>query len=724
MEAQYGKFLDMIRAVRINVPLVDVLAEMPNYGKFLKELISNKNKIEQISAAFLSDESSKMIQNKFPPKLGDPGSFLIPCTFNKTFSCNALADLGASINLVSYCLYAKLSLETLKPVKMSVRLADRSFQYPVGIAENILVEVDKFIYPDDFIILEMEEDSKVMAAPIISISSDSSEESMAGPIVASNVGTVYVVSPAEVLDLVDYSSSSDSDPSEDSLPPVADLPLVSPSRSSSYDTLAPLSEFPLAPIVAPPEIYRRSTTLIRPDDAIPFGRPYRTHSNGPRRFLTTRKRVGPILARILAWSAPLSTPYPLTTSESSLGLSFERSLDSSSLSSGPSRKRCWSPTASVPSPTHDSRLIAPTPIDILPPRKRFKDSYSSEDSGEEHMEVDTADAEAVADVGISDGVVAHTRDGVGIRVEITASDVREDDEEFEVEASAADTREITIDPLAIGDSSESSRGCIPDLEDTIYDIVHYMLEVRIDRITKIETTQRQLETSQLVASRERARLVERIRSLRLEYLKVRAMLSIERDRVDNIHCYMALSQEEFCQVRRNRDDTRGDLGGLSHITMTITRSGMTPEAIEELINRRVEEALAAHEATLAANALEAKNQSQNGSDGDNGNGGNGNGKNGNGGNGNPNENGRGDRPVARECTYQDFMKCQPLNFMGTEGVVGLIRWFEKMETVFHISNCPEKYQVKYATCTLLNSALTWWNSHKRTIGIETAFAMS
>ncbi|GJZ68764.1 reverse transcriptase domain-containing protein [Tanacetum coccineum] len=75
MEAQYGKFLDMIRAVRINVPLVDVLARMPNYGKFLKELISNKHKIEQISAAFLSDESSAMIQNNIPQKLRDPRSF-------------------------------------------------------------------------------------------------------------------------------------------------------------------------------------------------------------------------------------------------------------------------------------------------------------------------------------------------------------------------------------------------------------------------------------------------------------------------------------------------------------------------------------------------------------------------------------------------------------------------------------------------------------------------
>ncbi|GJV52806.1 putative reverse transcriptase domain-containing protein [Tanacetum coccineum] len=158
--------------------------------------------------------------------------------------------------------------------------------------------------------------------------------------------------------------------------------------------------------------------------------------------------------------------------------------------------------------------------------------------------------------------------------------------------------------------------------------------------------------------------------------------------------------------------------------MTITRSSMTPKAIEELVNRRVEEALAAHEATRAANSLKSENQSQNGSDGDNGNGGNGNGENGNDGNGNPNENGRDARPIARECTYQDFMKCQPHNFKGMEGVVGLIRWFEKMETVFHINKCPEKYQVKYATCTLLNSALTWWNSHKRTIGTETAFSMS
>ncbi|GJX54163.1 reverse transcriptase domain-containing protein [Tanacetum coccineum] len=134
---------------------------MPNYGKFLTELVSNKQKLEQISSAFFIDKSSVMIQNKVPPKLGDSRSFLIPCNFSKAFLCNALADLGASINLKPYSLYATLSLKTLKPNKMSIRLADRSFQHPVGIAENMLVEVGKFTFLVDFVILEIEEDNKV-----------------------------------------------------------------------------------------------------------------------------------------------------------------------------------------------------------------------------------------------------------------------------------------------------------------------------------------------------------------------------------------------------------------------------------------------------------------------------------------------------------------------------------------------------------------------------------
>ncbi|GJY14231.1 reverse transcriptase domain-containing protein [Tanacetum coccineum] len=80
--------------------------------------------------------------------------------------------------------------------------------------------------------------------------------------------------------------------------------------------------------------------------------------------------------------------------------------------------------------------------------------------------------------------------------------------------------------------------------------------------------------------------------------------------------------------------------------------------------------------------------------------------------------------VARECTYQDFMKCQPLYFKGTEGVVELTQWFERMETVFRISNCTVENQIKFATCTLLGIALMWWNSHVRTVGHDVAYEMT
>ncbi|GKA81083.1 reverse transcriptase domain-containing protein, partial [Tanacetum coccineum] len=81
-------------------------------------------------------------------------------------------------------------------------------------------------------------------------------------------------------------------------------------------------------------------------------------------------------------------------------------------------------------------------------------------------------------------------------------------------------------------------------------------------------------------------------------------------------------------------------------------------------------------------------------------------------------------PFDRECTYPDFMKCKPLYFKGTEGVIELTQWFKRMETVFHISNCTVENQIKFATCTLLGSALTWWNSHVRTVGHDVAYAMT
>ncbi|GKC49726.1 putative reverse transcriptase domain-containing protein [Tanacetum coccineum] len=134
--------------------------------------------------------------------------------------------------------------------------------------------------------------------------------------------------------------------------------------------------------------------------------------------------------------------------------------------------------------------------------------------------------------------------------------------------------------------------------------------------------------------------------------------------------------------------------------------------------------MAAQEANHNARLID-ENQNQNGDDNDNGSGGNGNHGNNNE-DGNPNGGNGGakiDAPVARVCTYKDFINCQPRNFCGTEGVVGLAKWFEKMESVFRISKFPPNSQVKFATCTLLDGALTWWNSHVQTIGIDEAYEM-
>ncbi|GKD04707.1 reverse transcriptase domain-containing protein, partial [Tanacetum coccineum] len=126
---------------------------------------------------------------------------------------------------------------------------------------------------------------------------------------------------------------------------------------------------------------------------------------------------------------------------------------------------------------------------------------------------------------------------------------------------------------------------------------------------------------------------------------------------------------------------------------------MTAAAVEQLIEARVSAALANHE-TL-------RNSTNGHGDGSH-----------NSGIGN-----RGTTRTPRECTYKDFLNCHPLNFKGTEGVVVLAQWFEKMESVFHISNCAVENQVKFATCTFVGNALTWWNSHMKAVTQDVAYAM-
>ncbi|XP_076956499.1 uncharacterized protein LOC143631710 [Bidens hawaiensis] len=161
MEEQYGKFLELFKQLHINLPFLDALKEMPKYAKFLKEVLSNKKKLEELSCVILNEECSAVVQNKLPKKMTDPGSFTIPCLIDSLSVSNALADLGASINLMSYSVFSKLDLGEPKPTRMSIQLADRSVKYPHGIVENMLVKIDKFVFPVGFVILDMDEDKNV-----------------------------------------------------------------------------------------------------------------------------------------------------------------------------------------------------------------------------------------------------------------------------------------------------------------------------------------------------------------------------------------------------------------------------------------------------------------------------------------------------------------------------------------------------------------------------------
>ncbi|XP_075474098.1 uncharacterized protein LOC142505136 [Primulina tabacum] len=149
------------RKLHINISFAEALAQMPSYEKFLKEILSNKRKLVDFETVKLSEECSAILQNKLPPKAKDPGSFSIPCTIGTSFFGKALCDLGASINLMPYSCFEKLKIGEVRPTTISLQLADRSIKYPRGVVEDVLVKVDKFIFPVDFVVLDMEEDREI-----------------------------------------------------------------------------------------------------------------------------------------------------------------------------------------------------------------------------------------------------------------------------------------------------------------------------------------------------------------------------------------------------------------------------------------------------------------------------------------------------------------------------------------------------------------------------------
>ncbi|XP_074352112.1 uncharacterized protein LOC141691274 [Apium graveolens] len=135
---------------------------MPSYAKFIKGILSRKLKLEELETIALTEECSAMLQQKSPPKLKDPGCFTIPCTIGKLSFDKCLCDLGASINMMPLSVFIQLGLPDPKPTNISLQLVDRSITYPRGIVEDVLVKVDKLIFPVDFVIIDFEEDNKIL----------------------------------------------------------------------------------------------------------------------------------------------------------------------------------------------------------------------------------------------------------------------------------------------------------------------------------------------------------------------------------------------------------------------------------------------------------------------------------------------------------------------------------------------------------------------------------
>src|SRR3954470_19903580 len=155
-DGQYGDILEPFKHVQINIPFLDVIKQVSAYAKFLKDLVTAKRKTNVPKKAFMTEQVSSVILNKYPIKCKDPGSPTISCLIGNFPVNKALLDLGASINLLPYSTYLLLGLGDLKPTNMRIQLADRSIRIARGIVEDVLIKIENFYFPVDFIVLDTE----------------------------------------------------------------------------------------------------------------------------------------------------------------------------------------------------------------------------------------------------------------------------------------------------------------------------------------------------------------------------------------------------------------------------------------------------------------------------------------------------------------------------------------------------------------------------------------
>nr|GEV62340.1 reverse transcriptase domain-containing protein [Tanacetum cinerariifolium] len=158
---QIEKFYQIFEDMSFEISFADALILMPKFASTLKALIKNKEKVSEMAQTPLNEHCSAVLLKKLLEKLGDPGKFLKPCDFPGMTECFALANLGASINLMPFFVWKRLSLPDLTPTYITLELVDRSISRPIGVAEDVYVKVGSFYFPADFVVVDFNADPRV-----------------------------------------------------------------------------------------------------------------------------------------------------------------------------------------------------------------------------------------------------------------------------------------------------------------------------------------------------------------------------------------------------------------------------------------------------------------------------------------------------------------------------------------------------------------------------------
>ncbi|XP_075085055.1 uncharacterized protein LOC142168293 [Nicotiana tabacum] len=159
-----SKEKEVAKETEVNIPLIDALREMSGYAKMMNDLMSRKFDFQDLATVTLTQTCSDVVTRPITEKLSDPGSFIIPCTIGSYAFAKALCDLGANINLMPFAIYKRLGIGRARPTSMLLQLAERTLKRPSGILDDVLVQVEKFVFPVDFVILDCRVDEEI---PII-----------------------------------------------------------------------------------------------------------------------------------------------------------------------------------------------------------------------------------------------------------------------------------------------------------------------------------------------------------------------------------------------------------------------------------------------------------------------------------------------------------------------------------------------------------------------------